>query len=188
MIPFIQIIRVSNEVIIAEIVEEKTDTESIVFDDYILLKEPFALIPTNDGKLNFIPWSPLSAEDTLVKLYKSTITYFATPNEDVLTNQDGSIEQQKYFNNAGDIYVEHIKVTGGGHYWDDNLNYNGTNTSGLIWQFVSNYDNSNYAINLQVYMKYISSKCVSNPIFSFNPFFSFHHFPILSISLQSVSY
>lgn len=89
MIPFVQIIRVSNEVIIAEIVEENTDTEGVtfnVFDDYILLKEPFALIPTNDGKLNFIPWSPLSAEDTLVKLYKSTITYFATPNEDVLKN------------------------------------------------------------------------------------------------------
>ena len=63
-----------------------------------------------------------------------------TPNEDVLTNQDGSIEQQKYFNDAGDIYVEHIKVSGGGHYWDDKLDYNGTNTSGLIWQFLSNYD------------------------------------------------
>jgi polyhydroxybutyrate depolymerase len=63
-----------------------------------------------------------------------------TPNEDVLTNQDGSIEQQKYFNDAGDIYVEHIKVIGGDHYWDDKLNYNGTNTSGLIWQFLSNYD------------------------------------------------
>ena len=63
-----------------------------------------------------------------------------TPNEDVLTNQDGSIEQQKYFNDAGDIYVEHIKVIGGGHYWDDKLDYNGTNTSGLIWQFLSSYD------------------------------------------------
>ena len=63
-----------------------------------------------------------------------------TPNEDLLTNQDGSIEQYIYYNDAGDRYVEHIKMIGGGHYWDDKLNYNGTNTSGLIWGFVSNYN------------------------------------------------
>ena len=63
-----------------------------------------------------------------------------TPNEDLLTNQDGSIEQYIYYNDAGDRYVEHIKIIGGGHYWDDKLNYNGTNTSGLIWGFVSNYN------------------------------------------------
>ena len=63
-----------------------------------------------------------------------------TPNEDLLTNQDGSIEQYKYYNDAGDIYVEHIKIIGGEHYWDDKLNYEGKNTSGLIWDFVSNYN------------------------------------------------
>ena len=63
-----------------------------------------------------------------------------TSNEDLLTNQDGSIEQYKYYNDAGDIYVEHIKIIGGGHYWDDKLNYNGKNTSGLIWEFVSSYN------------------------------------------------
>ena len=63
-----------------------------------------------------------------------------TTNEDLLTNQDGSIEQYKYYNDAGDIYVEHIKIIGGGHYWDDKLNYNGKNTSGLIWEFVSSYN------------------------------------------------
>ena len=63
-----------------------------------------------------------------------------TSNEDLMTNQDGSIEQYIYYNAAGDRYVEHIKIIGGGHYWDDKLSYNGTNTSGLIWGFVSNYD------------------------------------------------
>ena len=63
-----------------------------------------------------------------------------TPNEDLLTNQDGSIEQYKYYNDAGDIYVEHIKIIGGDHFWDDKLNYDGKNTSGLIWDFVSNYN------------------------------------------------
>ena len=63
-----------------------------------------------------------------------------TPNVDVLTNQDGSIEQYIYYSDAGDVYVEHIKIYDGEHYWDDKLNYNGTNTSGLIWEFVSSYD------------------------------------------------
>ena len=63
-----------------------------------------------------------------------------TPNEDLLTNQDGSIEQYKYYNDAGDIYVEHIKIIGGEHYWDDKLNYDGKNTSALIWDFVSSYN------------------------------------------------
>ena len=63
-----------------------------------------------------------------------------TTNEDLLTNQDGSIEQYIYYNNAGDRFVEHIKVIGGSHYWDDKLNYEAKNTSGLIWEFVSNFD------------------------------------------------
>ena len=63
-----------------------------------------------------------------------------TTNEDLLTNQDGTIEQYIYYDDAGDRFVEHIKVIGGGHYWDDKLNYEGKNTSGLIWEFVSNFD------------------------------------------------
>ena len=61
-------------------------------------------------------------------------------NEDLLTNQDGTIEQYIYYDDAGDRFVEHIKVIGGGHYWDDKLNYEDKNTSGLIWDFVSNFD------------------------------------------------
>ena len=63
-----------------------------------------------------------------------------TTNEDLLTNQDGTIEQYIYYDDAGDRFVEHIKVIGGGHYWDDKLNYEGNNTSGLIWNFVSDFD------------------------------------------------
>lgn len=63
-----------------------------------------------------------------------------TTNLDLLSNQDGTIEQYIYYDDAGDRFVEHIKVIGGGHYWDDKLNYEGKNTSGLIWEFVSNFD------------------------------------------------
>jgi len=64
--------------IITQVVEET--------DEFIFLKEPFALVPTNDGKLNFIPWSPLSEEDTTVKVYTKHIAYYATPNKDVIQN------------------------------------------------------------------------------------------------------
>ena len=74
-----QLIRLTtNEMVIAEVVEQD--------DEFLTLKEPFALIPTNDGKLNFIPWSPLSDADTTVKMYTRTVVYYATPNEDVLAN------------------------------------------------------------------------------------------------------
>ena len=74
-----QLIRLNtNEMIIAEVVEQD--------DEFITLKEPFALIPTNDGKLNFLPWSPLSDIDTTVKMYTRSVLYYATPNEDVLNN------------------------------------------------------------------------------------------------------
>ena len=75
----IKIIRLqSNEVIITEVLDED--------DEFVTLNEPFAMVPTNDGKLNFIPWSPLSKEDTPVKMYKKSVVYYAVPNEEVIEN------------------------------------------------------------------------------------------------------
>lgn len=75
----ITIIRMmSNEMVIAEIVEQD--------EEYLTIKEPFAMVPTNDGKLTFIPWSPLSEEDTVVKMYTRNIVYYATPSQDVVQN------------------------------------------------------------------------------------------------------
>ena len=61
-------------------------------------------------------------------------------NEDVLTNQNGSIEQQIFYDDSGNPYVQHIKIYDGGHYWSDKLNFNGKNTSELIWDFVSQFN------------------------------------------------
>ena len=60
--------------------------------------------------------------------------------EDVLTNQNGSIEQQIFYDDSGNPYVQHIKIYDGGHYWSDKLNFNGKNTSELIWDFVSQFN------------------------------------------------
>ena len=61
-------------------------------------------------------------------------------NEDVISNQSGSIEQYIFFDDNGNAYVQHIKIYDGDHYWDDKLSFNGKNTSGLIWDFVSQFD------------------------------------------------
>ena len=61
-------------------------------------------------------------------------------NEDIITNQNGSIEQQIYFDDSGNAYVQHIKINNGGHYWSDKLDFNGKNTSELIWDFVSQFN------------------------------------------------
>mgnify|MGYP001158280005 FL=1 len=61
-------------------------------------------------------------------------------NEDIITNQNGSIEQQIYYDDSGNAYVQHIKINNGGHYWSDKLDFNGKNTSELIWDFVSQFN------------------------------------------------
>lgn len=75
----IQLIRMmSNEMVILDVVEET--------DDYLTVKDPVALVPTKDGTLSFVPWSPLSEENTTVRVYTRNIVYSATPNEEVITN------------------------------------------------------------------------------------------------------
>ena len=92
----IQLMRLnSNELVIAEIIDED--------EEFLTVKEPFALVPTNDGKLNFIPWSPLSEEDTTVKLYTRNIVYYATPSKDVVENYQDIFSNIITPQNAGRI-------------------------------------------------------------------------------------
>lgn len=85
----------SNELVIAEIIDED--------EEFLTVKEPFALVPTNDGKLNFIPWSPLSEEDTTVKLYTRNVVYYATPSKDVVENYQDIFSNIITPQNAGRI-------------------------------------------------------------------------------------
>ena len=101
---------------------------------------PTAMINIHGTNDFDVPYDGNTYYPSIPEVVDSWKNFNNTPNEDLLTNQDGSIEQYKYYNDAGDIYVEHIKIIGGEHYWDDKLNYDGKNTSGLIWDFVSNYN------------------------------------------------
>jgi len=80
-------------------------------------------------------------------------TYGYTPIEDVIRfwadlnncnnveiNYESNVENHVYFDDNEYSYVNHYKIIGGLHVWDDDLNFNGKNTSELIWEFVSKYD------------------------------------------------
>ena len=55
-------------------------------------------------------------------------------------NYESNVENHVYFDDDEYSYVNHYKIIGGLHVWDDDLNFNGKNTSELIWEFVSKYD------------------------------------------------
>lgn len=75
----IQLIRMlSNEMVVLDVVEEN--------EDYLTVKDPVGLVPTKEGSLSFVPWSPLSEQDTTVKVYTRNIVYSTTPNEEVVKN------------------------------------------------------------------------------------------------------
>ncbi len=63
----------------------------------------------------------------------------ATPTVNRMNDGVITIEHDSYTDGDDNISVEHYKVINGGHVWFD-INYDGSSTSGLIWNFVSRYD------------------------------------------------
>ena len=68
----------SGEQIISEV--------SIYRDACVELKNPVALMPTQDGNINFVPWSPLAEKDSPVCVREANVVYYATPNEELVKN------------------------------------------------------------------------------------------------------
>jgi polyhydroxybutyrate depolymerase len=63
-----------------------------------------------------------------------------TPVVNSFDDEGMLIEHYHYADGDRDVSVEHYKLNGGTHFWHDTLNYQGANTSRLIWEFVSKYD------------------------------------------------
>ena len=83
----IQLIRMmSNEMVVVDVIEEN--------DDNLIVKEPVGLVPTKEGSLSFVPWSPLTEPDTYVKVYKRNIVYSTQPNEEVIKNYKETLEDR----------------------------------------------------------------------------------------------
>lgn len=63
----------------------------------------------------------------------------ATPTIKTIDDNGTTIEHYIYANGDNNTSVEHYKIIKGDHVWFD-INYEGANTSKLIWDFVSRYD------------------------------------------------
>ena len=50
------------------------------------LLNPFILVPTEDGNINFVPWCPLSDKKSTVHVKHRNIVYITTPNEELVNN------------------------------------------------------------------------------------------------------
>ncbi len=62
-----------------------------------------------------------------------------TPTVNRANDGATTIERHSYSDGDKNTSVEHYKVIDGGHVWFD-INYDGSNTSALIWNFVSRYE------------------------------------------------
>ena len=62
-----------------------------------------------------------------------------TPIVNRVNDSGVTIERYSYTDGDNNTSVEHYKVIDGGHVWFD-ISYDGSNTSRLIWNFVSRYD------------------------------------------------
>ena len=59
---------------------------SIARSDSLEIVNPVALVPTQDGNINFVPWSPLAERDSTVFVLKVNVVYWTTPNKELIQN------------------------------------------------------------------------------------------------------
>lgn len=84
--------------------------------------------------------------DSYYSSVQSTLNYWinfnnTTTNPTVSSDNSGGMTIEHYVYDQGDslVSVEHYKYIGGDHVWF-NSNFQGQNTSELVWNFVSRYD------------------------------------------------
>ncbi len=63
----------------------------------------------------------------------------SNPQINSLIHNGTTIEQYLYTNTSTQIAVSHYKIVDGGHVWFD-INFNGSNTNALLWDFLSEYN------------------------------------------------
>lgn len=93
----------------------------------------FDTVVPYDGGLGF------TAIDLVLAYWVSFNNANTSPVIDSINDNGTIIEHYSYTDGDGDTSVEHYKIIEGGHVWFD-IDYNGSNTSRLIWDFVSRYD------------------------------------------------
>ena len=94
---------------------------------------------TSDGVIPYIGNNDYTSVESTLSFWINFNSTDSIPNSNSITSGGNSIEYKSYSNGNNGVSVEHYKINQGGHEWF-NLNYNGLNTSELIWEFFSKYD------------------------------------------------
>ncbi|MDE2887567.1 MAG: hypothetical protein OXR72_05080 [Gemmatimonadota bacterium] len=94
---------------------------------------------TSDAVVPYAGTVGLKSIDDVLDYWTDFNNAGATPTVNRITDGATTIERHSYTDGDKDTSVEHYKVVNGGHVWFD-INYDGANTSALIWNFVSSYD------------------------------------------------
>ena len=94
---------------------------------------------TSDAVVPYAGAVGLKSIDDVLAYWTDFNNTAATPTASRITDGATTIERHSWSEGDKGTSVEHFKVINGGHVWFD-INYDGANTSALIWNFVSRYD------------------------------------------------
>lgn len=94
---------------------------------------------TSDAVVPYGGTEGLKSIDAVLAYWTGFNNTSATPTVNRITDGATTIERHSYTDGDKNTSVEHYKVINGGHVWFD-INYEGANTSALIWNFVSRFD------------------------------------------------
>jgi len=94
---------------------------------------------TSDFVLPYNGSSEYRSIDMVLNFWVDYNNTNSTPIFETETDNDTVIEYFQYNQGDNDVSVEHYKIIDGNHTWFD-INYQGSNTSELIWDFFSIYD------------------------------------------------
>lgn len=94
---------------------------------------------TSDGTVPYDGGQGLEAIDAVLSYWIDFNNTSMRPTTNSVNDSGTTIEHQVYADGDNGVSVEHYKVINGEHVWFD-MNYEGVNTSQLIWNYVSRYD------------------------------------------------
>ena len=103
---------------------------------------PTAMINIHGTSDAYVPYGGiegLKSIDEVLAYWTGFNNTGTTPTVNRINDGATTIERYSYTDGDDNTAVDHFKVINGGHVWFD-LNYDGSNTSALIWNFVSRYD------------------------------------------------
>ena len=104
---------------------------------------PLAVIDIHGTSDLVLPYDGLSGAyasiETVLDYWASFNNTDTMPITNSINDNGTTIEHYVYADGDNGTTVEHFKVIGGEHVWFD-IDYQGDNTSRLIWDFVSKYD------------------------------------------------